>query len=370
MVSPTGPSYMCATSSATTSLACSTFVPRRYGLGQRWRRVVADWPSIGLPSGNLRMDRFSRRFKSLAPLKMSMLVLLFATSWCKRDSASALSAGMHAVSSRREESIGRPRPNQRYLDHQQRKCRDPLEVLFEDEQMLVINKAAGVLAQADEKGGDSLCVQARHYLKQTSADPFVGLIHRLDRDVTGISVLAKSSLAAKWVSEQFASRNVQKEYIAVVRKWSSSGSLLLRSVMQVDETGQASEAELGTPGAQQASLECRRLCAGPSGVTALLVRLHTGRRHQIRFQLSSVGSPLLGDRRYGRGSRDGSRKWIQRPALHAWRLRFLHPSEPHDMCEVVAPLPSDLAALLSAVGMQPDQVLAEASLGIDDTAIS
>ncbi|CAE8599029.1 unnamed protein product, partial [Polarella glacialis] len=207
-----------------------------------------------------------------------------------------------------------------------------LEVLMEDEHVLVINKPAGLLSQSASRGDDCLVKRARHHLAQGN-DPFVGLVHRLDRDVTGVCILAKTKLAARWLSRQFASRTVRKEYVGIVRRWSSEGVRLLRNTMEVDEGGQAHEADPESPGAQAAALECRSIGSGPSGASALLVRLHTGRRHQIRYQLATAESALLGDRRYGSGCRDGSRKWIQRPALHAWRLRFAHPAEPHSVCE-------------------------------------
>lgn len=216
-----------------------------------------------------------------------------------------------------------------------------------------------------------MCGKVRSYLgrkRSGSADKtYVGLIHRLDRDVTGVCTFAKTPEAARWLGAQFSGREVRKEYIGVVRRWRPGGMVRLKNMLEVDDTGKARESASsdgdidGTAdGGKYCELECRPLCAGPSGVTAVLVRLLTGRRHQIRFQLAEAQSPLLGDPRYGSGVRDGSRKWIQRPALHAWRLRFSHPAEPHLPCEVVAPLPSDIAALLAAVGIPPQRVLERA----------
>eukprot|EP00931_Biecheleriopsis_adriatica_P117138 TRINITY_DN9268_c0_g1_i1.p1 TRINITY_DN9268_c0_g1~~TRINITY_DN9268_c0_g1_i1.p1 ORF type:complete len:654 (+),score=60.34 TRINITY_DN9268_c0_g1_i1:29-1963(+) len=242
-----------------------------------------------------------------------------------------------------------------------------LDILLEDDEVLVVNKAAGILSMANEPGEHSLCSVARVHLSQgrPRSEPFVGLVHRLDSDVTGAIVIGKTKEAASWLSRQFAQRTVKKEYIAVVRRWEHEGVQVLKNIMETDDFGQAHEAPKGSDASQKASLQCRKLWSAPSGATALLVRLHTGRRHQIRYQLAAAGSPLLGDKRYGNGKGDGSRRWVQRPALHSWRLQFEHPEAPHSACEVLAPLPADLVALMKAIGIPPQEVLAEASKGFE-----
>jgi len=249
-------------------------------------------------------------------------------------------------------------------DGRRRGPQTPLEVLFEDDALLLVDKPAGMLSQAATPGGESLCSEARRHLGRSSGSrkTFVGLIHRLDRDVTGVCALAKTSAAAKWMSTQFAGRLACKEYLAVVRSWSRyDGPTRLEHRYAVDENGQAFEAAEGDAGARDCSLICHPVASGPSGVTALLVRLLTGRRHQIRYQLAAEGSPLLGDSRYGSGPRDGSRRWIQRPALHAWSLSFNHPTPPHSNCEVVAPVPADMTSLMNAVGIDIHDAETEAA---------
>jgi len=255
-----------------------------------------------------------------------------------------------------------------------RQHRAPLQILFEDDALLVVDKPAGVLSQAATPGGDSLCSQARRHLAGPrkpgpgAGKLFVGLIHRLDRDVTGVCAMAKTREAAKWMSKQFSGRLARKEYLAVVRSWSQSGSTRLEHRYMVDESGQASEASDSDSGARDCSLICHPIASGPSGVTVLLVRLLTGRRHQIRYQLAAEGSPLLGDTRYGSGPRDGSRRWIRRPALHAWSLSFQHPDPPHADCQVAAPIPGDMHSLMSAVGISlDDTATASARAAIGDT---
>lgn len=245
-----------------------------------------------------------------------------------------------------------------------------LPVLLEDDSLLVVDKPAGLLSQAFKRGEESLCSHVRAHLAMggegggdssaaSRITPFVGLVHRLDRDVTGACTFAKTPAAARWLGAQFSDRKVLKEYIGVVRRWRGGpGVRELRHMVWTDDAGVARVVVGG--GGKEAALECRPLCSGPSGVTAVLVKLLTGRRHQIRAQLAEVESPLLGDPRYGHGTRDGSRRWIRRPALHAWRLRFAHPAAPHVPCEVAAPLPGDIAALLSAVQLRPEEVVGRA----------
>lgn len=254
----------------------------------------------------------------------------------------------------------------------------PPEVLYEDDEVLAFDKPAGLLSQAAAPGDDSLCARARAHLEAQSSrqspeqpgegEIFVGLLHRLDRDVTGACVLAKNREAARQLSAQFAGRTVRKEYIAVSRRWEEgSGATTLRHQLMPNEGRQSQQVARGSAAAlsQHAALICRPLCAGPSGVTALLVRLLTGKKHQIRCQLAAVNSALLGDPHYGSGTRDGSGRWIRRPALHSWRLSFMHPKEPHEPCTVVAPLPADLRAVMEATQIDPEEVLAEAERGID-----
>lgn len=238
------------------------------------------------------------------------------------------------------------------------------EILYEDADLLVVNKPARLLSQADARGSYSLVTWARKHLR----GGFVGLVHRLDRDVTGACVLAKSPESAKWLSRQIAERRVCKEYIAVVRRWDFEGVQLLENTMSSDDTGQSHEADDSEKGSRSARLVCRALKQGPGGAAAVLVRLLTGRRHQIRFQLAEANGPILGDVRYGSRS-DGSWKLIKRPALHAWRLKFAHPRIPHDEFEVEAPLPQDLNGLLSALQIRPEVVMQEAAQGIVHPAL-
>lgn len=243
-----------------------------------------------------------------------------------------------------------------------------LDVLYEDADMLVVNKEAPLLCVAEHTNGDSLVKRARLYLSEgrgrAAGAKFIGLAHRLDADVTGVVVLGKSPESAKRLCDSFAERQVSKQYIGIVRRWpfASSSATTLRQMIAKDEaTGLMADGEAA---GKLAVLRCRPLASGPGGATAVLVQLLTGRRHQIRFQLASEICPLLGDDRYGSGKRDGSRKWIHRPALHAWQLSLQHPMR-NEKLKVEAPIPPDLRDLMLGLGLRPEAVLNEASLGID-----
>ena len=173
-------------------------------------------------------------------------------------------------------------------------------VLFEDNHLLVMAKPAGLLVQGDHTGRDNLLDLGKDYLKKKYNKPgrvFLGLVHRLDRQVAGVVVLARTSKAAKRLSAQFRERGVRKIYWAVVhgRPDPPDG---LHELALVREGHKSVPAALGTAKAQPASLSYRTLDTGP-GSSLLEIDLHTGRRHQIRAQLSALGHPILGDGLYG-----------------------------------------------------------------------
>jgi 23S rRNA pseudouridine1911/1915/1917 synthase len=218
-----------------------------------------------------------------------------------------------------------------------------LDVLYEDNHCLAVNKPAGLLTQGDATGEPSLVDEAKDYLKRKYAKPgnvFVGLVHRLDRPASGVVLLARTSKAAARLSEQFRNGTVGKVYWAIVEgrcpldegEWAD---WLLkdepRNVVQVVPPG--------TPGAQRATLGFR-VIERRAGECWLEVRPVTGRSHQIRVQLASRGLPIVGDRKYG--SRRLLRALDGRPrvALHARELNFSHPTG-REAISVRAEVPAD-----------------------------
>ncbi|MBU2547726.1 MAG: RNA pseudouridine synthase [Proteobacteria bacterium] len=198
-----------------------------------------------------------------------------------------------------------------------------LFVLYEDNHILAVHKPAGLLVQGDASGRPNLLDLAKAYLKSKYNKPgrvFLGLVHRLDRQVGGVVVLARTSKAAARLSAQFRENRVQKVYWARVggRPEPPAGECETYLIRQGSRNVPARPEE---PGARAASLSYRTLAAGLE--TSLVeIELHTGRRHQIRAQLAALGHPILGDRKYG-STVPPLRDAI---ALSARRLTFEHPT--------------------------------------------
>ncbi|MCB1324299.1 MAG: RluA family pseudouridine synthase [Spirochaetales bacterium] len=186
-----------------------------------------------------------------------------------------------------------------------------LPVLFEDNHLLVIEKPAGVLSQGDGSGRPDVTVLASDYIRERYSKPgavYVGLVHRLDREVGGVMVLARTSKAAARLSEQFRARKVRKIYRALVLPGLPEAGDFQDELTRGEhrampaEPGQGQDARLHYERLAQRSV---RLCTIESKTRCdretdlLRVEPETGRYHQIRFQFSVRGHPLLGDRRYG-----------------------------------------------------------------------
>jgi len=200
-----------------------------------------------------------------------------------------------------------------------------LPVIYEDNHLLVVDKPAGLLAQGDRSGDATLVAVAAAYLKQKYAKPgkvYVGLVHRLDRNVSGVVVLARTSKAASRLSTQFREGSVHKTYQAVVAGQPDPprGEFVSWLAAVGDRRGVTRAEPKVFSGARESRLrydvtETRR------GFALVRVEPVTGRRHQIRAQLALLGCPLLGDVKYGSIWRLPD----HRLALHAIRLEFAHP---------------------------------------------
>ena len=214
-----------------------------------------------------------------------------------------------------------------------------MDVVYEDNHIIIVNKRSSEIVQGDKTGDRTLAEKVKEYIKQKYHKPgnvFLGVVHRLDRPVSGLVVFARTGKALARLNEMFRTKEVKKTYWAIVGNCPSlpEGELchwLVRNEKQ--NKSYAYDAE--KPGAKQAILDYRLI--GRSDRYYLLeVDLKTGRHHQIRCQLAKIGCPIKGDLKYGapRSNPDGS------ISLHARRICFIHPVSKKEIC-VEAPLPED-----------------------------
>ncbi len=199
----------------------------------------------------------------------------------------------------------------------------PLAIVFEDNHCLAIVKPAGVLSTHYQGKDETLDRAVKQYLKEKHQKPgnvFLGVVHRLDRPVSGVLLFARTSKAAARLAEQFREGTVEKVYWAVVEGDLEKSAGTLEDWLRKDaETGRVEVVEPRSAGARQALLHFQQR-GSRDGLTWLEVRPQTGRTHQLRVQLAHLGHPIYGDARYGSvHTLDGG------IALHARSLTFLHP---------------------------------------------
>lgn len=200
-----------------------------------------------------------------------------------------------------------------------------LTILHEDNHLLVVLKPAGLLAQGDRSGAASVLEVARAYLKQKYAKPgnvYLGLVHRLDRPVSGVMVLARTSKAAGRLSAQFRDGSVDKRYLVVVEGEVPRPGATLRHHLAAEGDQQGVTRASDSPFDGSKVAELRYIVQDSRRDRSLLeVQLMTGRRHQIRVQLARTGHPVWGDVKYGAQRRSG----LPGIGLHAHTLTLAHP---------------------------------------------
>lgn len=199
-----------------------------------------------------------------------------------------------------------------------------INILFEDNHIIVAEKPYGLLSQADITGDSDILSELKKYIKDKYNKPgnvFVGLVHRLDKNVGGVMVFAKTSKAAARLSKQIQAHKFQKTYLAIVHgKLDESITTLKHYLVKSEEERRSVAYTDEVPNSKYAELSFK-VNSVSDDMSLLEVELKTGRAHQIRVQLSTIGHAIVGDRLYIEGIRDSSSSI----ALWANQLSFLHP---------------------------------------------
>ncbi len=214
-----------------------------------------------------------------------------------------------------------------------------MNVLYEDNHIIIINKRAGEIVQGDKTGDKSLCDTMKTFLKEKYAKPgnvFVGLPHRLDRPVSGVVVFAKTSKALERLNTMFRDGAVKKIYWAITKECPNPAAGEINSwILRNEKMNKSFSYPKEVKGSKNALLYYRLISASQN-YNLIEVELKTGRHHQIRCQLSSIGCPIKGDLKYGskRSNPDGS------ISLHARYIEFVHPVS-KELIQITAPVPQD-----------------------------
>lgn len=214
-----------------------------------------------------------------------------------------------------------------------------MNVVYEDNHIIIVNKQSGEIVQGDKTGDTPLSDIVKQYIKEKYNKPgnvFLGVVHRLDRPVSGLVVFAKTSKALSRLNEMFRTGDVHKTYWAIVKKNDIAPEATLTDWLTRNERQNKSYAHnREVPGAKKAVLSYK-VRSMSDNYMLLEVRLMTGRHHQIRCQLAHMGCPIKGDLKYGspRSNPDGSISLMSR------RVEFVHPVSKETIA-VEAPVPED-----------------------------
>jgi 23S rRNA pseudouridine1911/1915/1917 synthase len=214
-----------------------------------------------------------------------------------------------------------------------------LQVVYEDNHIIIVNKRAGDIVQGDKTGDKPLSDVVKDYIKDKYNKPgnvYLGVVHRLDRPTTGIVMFSKTSKALPRLNKLFADKKAHKTYWAIVKNPPEQPQDTLINWLKKNPKNNKSTAySKEITDSKKAVLHYKMLKALDNYVL-LEIELETGRHHQIRVQLSNIGSPIKGDLKYGfdRSNKDAS------ISLHARRLQFIHPVS-KDTIDVLAALPDD-----------------------------
>ncbi len=217
--------------------------------------------------------------------------------------------------------------------------KENLQILYEDNHIIVINKRVGDIVQGDKTGDKPLSDVVKEYIKKKYNKPgevYLGTVHRLDRPTSGIVLFAKTSKALTRLNEMFKNHDVRKFYWALVKKKPEQNQDRLIHYLKRNPKNNTSKAYINeVPESKKAVMEYE-IIKTLENYYLLEIELHTGRHHQNRSQLSAIGSPIKGDLKYGfdRSNPNGGIN------LHARKLSFIHPVS-KDRIEIIAELPNE-----------------------------
>lgn len=214
-----------------------------------------------------------------------------------------------------------------------------MTVLYEDNHIIIVNKTCSEIVQGDKTGDKPLSEIVKEWIKEKYNKPgnvFCGVVHRLDRPTSGIVIFAKTSKALTRLNEMFKAKSIKKTYWAVVKKRPTEPAGTLRHYLVRNEKQNKSYAHKQEKTNSKEAILHYKLIAYSENYNLLEIDLETGRHHQIRCQLASIGSPIKGDLKYGadRSNPDGG------ISLHARKVSFIHPVS-KETIEVTAPVPND-----------------------------
>lgn len=213
-----------------------------------------------------------------------------------------------------------------------------LQILYEDNHIIAINKRAGDIVQGDKTGDQPLSNIVKAYIKNVYDKPgnvYLGVVHRLDRPTSGVVLFAKTSKALSRLNKMLSKRSIHKTYWAVVNQIETKSGCLVHYLRKNPKNNKSTAFVKPTADAKKAILSYK-VIKQLERYSLLEIQLETGRHHQIRVQLSSQGFPIKGDLKYGfnRSNKDGSIH------LHARHIAFTHPVSKEEI-SITAPTPSD-----------------------------
>lgn len=214
------------------------------------------------------------------------------------------------------------------------------QIVYEDNHIMVVNKLPSEIVQGDKTGDMPMSEKIKNFIKLRDNKPgnvFCGVIHRLDRPVSGLVIFAKTSKALSRFNELFREKIIHKTYLAVVKnKPPKESDRLIHYLVKNEKTNMSKAFAKPTGDALKAELEYQ-LLASSDNYHLLKIKLFTGRHHQIRCQLSAIGSPIKGDMKYG-FNRTNEGGFIH---LHSYQLNFVHPIKQEEITLEAFPISDD-----------------------------